>query len=73
MNSIYYASSLIEKILEERKRAMAYNAGLQKAVHILEEGIILSAPERLRLLEALKQDIKDSETDYTLKLLRLEI
>jgi hypothetical protein len=65
-------TKIYEEILEERRRRMAYNAGLQKAVYILEEGLILSAPERLRLLEALKQEIKDSETDFTSKMLLLQ-
>lgn len=64
--------TVLDKIMAERKEVMAYNRGLQKAVYILEEGLILSAPERLRMLEALKQEIKDSETDFTSMMLQLQ-
>jgi hypothetical protein len=65
--------SIIDEIMAERKEVMAYNRGLKKAVYVLEESLIRPASDRLRLLEALEQEIKDSETDFTSRMLQVQL
>jgi len=58
-----------QQLLTAREASMAFNDGLKTAVHILEKADKLSPQGRRLLIEELKEEIVQSETDYTLKLL----
>lgn len=64
LNGVY------KDLLSKREVLMAFNKGLETAIYILEIAEDLSLEEKKSLVEELKQKIKDSEADYTLKLIR---
>jgi len=58
------------RLLRERNETIAFNLGLHTAIQVLEAVENLSPEGRKYLLESLKQQIADSEAEYTPYLLR---
>lgn len=54
-----------QELLTERALAMAYDMGLSTAVYVLERAEKLSSEGRKCMLEALRAQIHETETDYT--------
>jgi hypothetical protein len=61
---------IYERLLCERSETIAFNMGLHTAIYVLEAVENLSPEGRKYLLESLKQQIADSEAEYTPYLLR---
>jgi hypothetical protein len=57
-------------LLCERNETIAFNMGLHAAVYVLEAVEDLSNEGRKYLIESLRQQISDSEAEYTVYLLR---
>ncbi len=58
-----------QELLTERALAMAYDMGLSTAVYVLERAENLSPEGRKCMVNELKSRLKDTEIDYTHKLL----
>jgi hypothetical protein len=63
-------AEIYQQLLCERNETIAFNMGLHTALYVLEEAEKLSPEGRKYLLESLKQQIADSEAEYTPYLLR---
>ena len=61
---------IYRQLLRERSETIAFNMGLHTAIHVLEAVEKLSPEGRKYLIEELKQQIADSEAEYTVYLLR---